>query len=145
MSSIRKKRLLEAAAWSCERCGNQTTLELHHRDRNPSNNELSNLEILCRPCHASEHQGGRRMSERHRRGGNYLPEDYQTKRRRALGVPKARAHRLNVRVDEDTLSALRSEAHASGWPLSGVMREAIRRGLPRVEAARLERTVEARR
>lgn len=85
------------------------------------------------------------MYERHRRGGNYLPEDCQTNGRMAMGVPKRRAHRINVKVNEDTLEALRSEAKASGWTLSAVIREAIRHGIPGVEAARIERTLEARR
>lgn len=85
------------------------------------------------------------MYERRRRGGNYLPEDYQPTDRVGTGAPKRRAHRLNVKVDEDTLAAVRSEAKASGWTMSGVIREAIRRGMPRVEAARIERTMEPRR
>ena len=42
----------------CERCGNshwlgfKLPLELHHKDGNHYNNELSNLEILCPNCHA---------------------------------------------------------------------------------------------
>ncbi len=42
----------------CERCGYQDIpeiLEVHHRDQNRSNNELSNLEILCPTCHAEVH------------------------------------------------------------------------------------------
>ncbi len=42
----------------CECCGNthwlgiKLPLELHHKDGNHYNNELSNLEILCPNCHA---------------------------------------------------------------------------------------------
>lgn len=42
----------------CERCGLtqwqgvQIPLELHHKNGNKRNNELSNLEILCPNCHA---------------------------------------------------------------------------------------------
>ena len=42
----------------CERCGNshwldiKLPLELHHKDGNHYNNELTNLEILCPNCHA---------------------------------------------------------------------------------------------
>jgi hypothetical protein len=42
----------------CERCNNsywlgfKLPLELHHKDGNHYNNELSNLEILCPNCHA---------------------------------------------------------------------------------------------
>lgn len=42
----------------CERCGNDTwqgmpiPLNLHHKDGEHDNNELSNLEVLCPNCHA---------------------------------------------------------------------------------------------
>ena len=42
----------------CEKCGNtywldkKLPLELHHKDGDHYNNELSNLEILCPNCHA---------------------------------------------------------------------------------------------
>lgn len=42
----------------CEKRGNthwfavELPLELHHKDGNYCNNELSNLEILCLNCHA---------------------------------------------------------------------------------------------
>ena len=42
----------------CERCGNslwlgeQIPLELHHKDGNPFNNNLDNLELLCPNCHS---------------------------------------------------------------------------------------------
>ena len=42
----------------CERCGLKEwqgfgiPLELHHKDGNKKNNDLSNLEILCPNCHA---------------------------------------------------------------------------------------------
>lgn len=42
----------------CERCGLtqwqgvSIPLELHHKNGNKRNNELSNLEILCPNCHA---------------------------------------------------------------------------------------------
>ncbi len=42
----------------CERCNYDKIkgiLEVHHRDRNRSNNELENLEILCPNCHMEEH------------------------------------------------------------------------------------------
>jgi 5-methylcytosine-specific restriction endonuclease McrA len=53
-----------ALAWSslphkCNRCGYRDVidiLQVHHRDHNHSNNELSNLEILCPNCHAIEHK-----------------------------------------------------------------------------------------
>ncbi len=42
----------------CERCGltewlgNPIPLELHHKDGNNCNNELSNLELICPNCHS---------------------------------------------------------------------------------------------
>ena len=34
----------------CERCG-KPGVERHHKDRNPDNNDSSNIEILCDTCH----------------------------------------------------------------------------------------------
>lgn len=53
-------RLLEEGIkeHKCECCGNTEwmgypiPLELHHKDGNHFNNELSNLELLCPNCHA---------------------------------------------------------------------------------------------
>ena len=39
----------------CERCGLDSCLELHHKDRNHKNNVESNWEILCSSCHRKEH------------------------------------------------------------------------------------------
>ena len=39
----------------CERCGSVEHLVVHHKDRDRSNNELYNLETLCRKCHFREH------------------------------------------------------------------------------------------
>lgn len=42
----------------CNRCQYNkciSALQVHHKDRNRKNNELSNLEILCANCHAEEH------------------------------------------------------------------------------------------
>lgn len=48
------------------RCGAYGTV-LHHKDRNPDNETIDNIEPLCRPCHASEHLEDRRKSESSRR------------------------------------------------------------------------------
>lgn len=42
----------------CNRCGKKVTIgtsNVHHKDRNRKNNDLQNLEILCRSCHRVEH------------------------------------------------------------------------------------------
>jgi DNA-binding transcriptional regulator YiaG len=40
---------------TCEVCGIDDGLVLHHKDRNRSNNKRSNLQTLCRSCHSREH------------------------------------------------------------------------------------------
>ena len=45
----------------CERCGyddHSAAIVVHHKDHNRSNNDISNLEVLCANCHAIEHWGG---------------------------------------------------------------------------------------
>lgn len=42
----------------CERCNYNKLieiLEVHHKDRNRDNNNISNLQILCPTCHMEEH------------------------------------------------------------------------------------------
>jgi len=45
----------------CERCSydkHEAAIIVHHRDHDRSNNDLSNLEVLCAICHAIEHWAG---------------------------------------------------------------------------------------
>src|ERR1700733_12628909 len=39
----------------CNRCHATARLQRHHIDRNPKNNDLSNIEVLCQICHKQEH------------------------------------------------------------------------------------------
>lgn len=39
----------------CNRCGSVKFIVVHHIDRNRYNNDISNLEVLCRKCHCAEH------------------------------------------------------------------------------------------
>lgn len=52
-----KIKLLKNKGKICERCGYDIyeILEIHHKDKNRKNNELSNLELLCPNCHTKEH------------------------------------------------------------------------------------------
>ena len=36
-------------------CASTQRLELHHKDKNPRNNSLDNLQILCKSCHSTLH------------------------------------------------------------------------------------------
>lgn len=44
-------------AKACVRCGATEQLHRHHKDGDPRNNALANIEILCQPCHAAAHGG----------------------------------------------------------------------------------------
>ena len=44
--------VLRRDGWACQRCGTRRNIEIHHRDRNHKNNQLTNLVPLCRDrCH----------------------------------------------------------------------------------------------
>lgn len=49
--------------YTCSRCGESGRANIHHKDRDLSNNTIDNLEILCAACHAHEH-----LMERQRKG-----------------------------------------------------------------------------
>jgi hypothetical protein len=51
----------------CELCGSAKTKrwEIHHRDGNPLNNELSNLLCVCAKCHKTFHRHSRRHRASH--------------------------------------------------------------------------------
>lgn len=67
----------ESVEWKCSKCGRQCykkgqfpsdwtiskrkayTLQVHQWNRDPSDNRLENLTVLCSGCHLSYHQGGR--------------------------------------------------------------------------------------
>lgn len=40
----------------CAICGKEGYTEVHHKDGNPMNNDLSNLVRLCKSCHAKQHR-----------------------------------------------------------------------------------------
>lgn len=50
-------RAIRAAATrnECEQCGESSSLDLHHRDGNRTNNLPDNLLTLCDACHTREH------------------------------------------------------------------------------------------
>lgn len=52
-----KIRLLKARGKICEKCGydKYEILQIHHKDKNRSNNNLDNLELICPNCHFEEH------------------------------------------------------------------------------------------
>jgi hypothetical protein len=52
-----KISLLKKRGKVCERCSynKYEILQVHHKDKNKSNNKLDNLELICPNCHSEEH------------------------------------------------------------------------------------------
>lgn len=52
-----KTRLLKDRGTNCERCGygKFEILQVHHKNKDRNNNDLSNLELICPNCHYEEH------------------------------------------------------------------------------------------
>jgi len=49
-----RQRVMRGAGWKCYRCGtgiNSLTGEIHHRDGDHQNNNISNLRPVCKRCH----------------------------------------------------------------------------------------------
>lgn len=55
-STARKINQLILNKTECELCGKKTKLDIHHIDNNESNNNLNNLQALCRSCHMKAHR-----------------------------------------------------------------------------------------
>lgn len=57
---------------ACEHCGTARTLIVHHKDRDVNNNDPTNLQTLCQPCHVRAHWAdptfrAQMLTSRHRR------------------------------------------------------------------------------
>ena len=80
-----RQAVLERDQFKCTRCGNPDQLTVHHRDRkgrgssNP-NNDLSNLQTLCRKCHAAEHRAERMEKTRGINWKSVLQKSWETRR-----------------------------------------------------------------
>ena len=63
----------------CEICGRSQNVDVHHKDNNPQNNEISNLQRLCRSCHLKAHRGARKCSicGKKVKGLGYCDKHYQ--------------------------------------------------------------------
>ena len=53
ISALKQKQLLQEAESQCPFCHDQdvSTFEFHHIDGDPSNNDVSNLIVICSSCH----------------------------------------------------------------------------------------------
>lgn len=61
------RKYKESRDWRCEGCGvycgvknDRRLLHVHHRDLNPQNNSMSNLDALCVVCHSERPGAGHR-------------------------------------------------------------------------------------
>jgi 5-methylcytosine-specific restriction endonuclease McrA len=48
----------------CEICGSNNNIVLHHKDGNRKNNQIENLQLLCRKCHTLTHLKDENFKER---------------------------------------------------------------------------------
>ena len=78
-SNIRRlcKRLLEDSKvdmYTCQNCGKLSTIRhnIHHKDLNPLNNIVSNLEVLCSTCHNSGASWAKHKRQRSKTSGRFL-------------------------------------------------------------------------
>jgi 5-methylcytosine-specific restriction endonuclease McrA len=58
VSQSARTKVLVRAKGKCEKCAHSledVKPHIHHRDGNPKNNKLSNLQVLCPNCHSKIH------------------------------------------------------------------------------------------
>ena len=66
VSQSARTKVLVRAKGKCESCGSyldNVKPHIHHKDGNPRNNKLSNLQVLCPNCHSRKHDKPRRKSK----------------------------------------------------------------------------------
>lgn len=51
-----RQRAYEHYGKKCNRCESTRHLVVHHRDEDRTNNDLTNLEVLCKRCHQRHHE-----------------------------------------------------------------------------------------
>jgi len=59
LTSSERERIISRRGNICDACGSKkwtSNLEIHHKDRNRSNNDTSNLRVLCKDCHDDLHR-----------------------------------------------------------------------------------------
>ena len=47
--------------YECELCSSEENIEIHHKDKNPFNNKIENISILCKSCHSLQHRTKEQM------------------------------------------------------------------------------------
>ena len=55
-SSYYRKKAYSAYGKLCNRCNSDKFICVHHKDENRKNNDITNLEVLCKRCHQLHHK-----------------------------------------------------------------------------------------
>jgi hypothetical protein len=78
---------------SCEICGSEKNVDVHHKNGDPQNNDIQNLQRLCRGCHIKQHRVAKTCSicGEKVKGYGYCEKHYQRFKR--WGNPHA--HKIN--------------------------------------------------
>ena len=50
-----KEIALQFLGNKCSKCGSTTRLEIDHKDGNPTNSHIDNIDLLCKGCHIKKH------------------------------------------------------------------------------------------
>ena len=56
ITRYRQIMIREGIELTCQNCGSKNKIQIHHKDKNRSNNLVSNLMVLCSKCHANHHK-----------------------------------------------------------------------------------------
>lgn len=103
-----KQKLFKIIGRKCQECGETFGIEVHHKDFNPKNNDISNLKILCQFHHDKAHEkvGWRRNN------------------------PKARyPYRIVLDVEDDLHTLIKIKSAKEKRPISKILTELVIRWL----------------
>lgn len=130
-----RKRLevMEAAAFSCESCGDtETTLNVHHRryvkGRMAWEYERSELQCLCQPCHAQHHEHRELLERLLMNGDGREPQAIGL-----LGGYCAAMLEIGEEMENEAID-VGGESYLAG-AVAGLMRPQGRIGWPEIAAA----------
>lgn len=117
-SSSYRKTCLEEKGESCEICGSEEDIHVHHIDGDRSNNDLSNLVPLCSDHHYEIHNGEEEYSEY----VDQLPD-------LSLNKSPSSMVRVSVKIPADSVKKLDCIAREEGLTRSDVIRDYVDAGL----------------
>lgn len=109
MNATLRALLIQAANAECEECHVVGKVEIHHKDRDRSNNHPDNLAVLCRPCHLLKHPKGSRdkgKTKYNRVAVLFSDGEYAELVKRAGDVPLSawiRKRAIDLKVDASRL------------------------------------------